>query len=363
MIPLFDLKLSKKIESQILKEIKLTIESNTFILGNQVESFEKSFSKYLGVKFSAGVANGTDAITLALKALGIKKGDKVLTVALTSPFTALAIINSCAIPVFCDVDENTWTMDIDDAREKIDKNTRVIIPVHLFGNPCNMKAILEPAKNYKLKVIEDACQTHGAKIGRKMAGSFGDAAAFSFYPTKNLGAMGDAGIAVTNNIEVSHLLKILRHGGQTKRFWHAYLGLNSRLDEIQAAILRTKLKYLARQTQRRVMLADRYIKSLSDIPIGFQQSFNGSQSSYHLFVIRTEKRDRLKNYLRENSVETGIYYPHPVHKQPAFRRYGQNKLKVTESLTKELLAIPLYPTLLQKQQNVVINKIRSFFAN
>ena len=237
------------------------------------------------------------------------------------------------------------------------------MPVHLFGNPCNMKAILEFAKSYKLKVIEDACQVHGAKIGGKMAGSFGDAATFSFHPTKNLGAMGDAGIAVTNNIEVSQLLKILRQGGQTKRFWHTYLGLNSRLDEIQAAILRTKLKYLARQTQRRVMLADRYIKSLSDLPVGFQKSFNDSQSSYHPFVIRTEKRDRLKNYLRENGVETGIYYPHPIHIQPAFRKYRQGKLKVTEFLTKKLLAILLYPTLLQKQQNVVINKIRSFFSN
>ena len=363
MIPLFDLKLSKKTESQILKEIKTTIESNTFILGNNVESFEKSFSKYLGVKFSVGVANGTDALTLALKALGIKKGDKVLTVALTSPFTALAIINSGAIPVFCDVDKNTWTIDVDDAQKKIDKNTRVIMPVHLFGNPCNMKAILDLAKNYKLKVIEDACQAHGAKIGREMAGSLGNAAAFSFYPIKNLGAMGDAGMVVTNNNNLSRLLKILRHGGQTKRFWHTYLGINSRLDEIQAAILRTKLKYLARQTQRRVMLASRYIKSLPDLPIGFQKSFNGSQSSYHLFVIRTEKRDRLKNYLRENGVETGIYYPHPIHKQPAFRQYWQGKLKVTELLTKKLLAIPVYPTLLQKQQNVVINKIRSFFTN
>src|SRR4030042_2981152 len=198
MIPLIDLALDKKLASEIKKQIIDVVDSKNYILGTKLESFEKKFAKFIGVKYAVGVGNGTDALRLSLRALGIGWGDKVLTVSLTSPFTAIAIIEEGAIPVFCDVDEATWTIDITDAKKKVDKKTKAIIPVHLFGNPCDMSSILKFAKENDLKVIEDACQAHGAKYQGKTIGSFGVTAAFSFYPTKNLGAFGDAGIITTN---------------------------------------------------------------------------------------------------------------------------------------------------------------------
>src|SRR3989344_4187496 len=223
MIPLIDLTIDVETEKTIKREIIKVVESKSYILGKRVEIFEKKFAKFIGTKYAIGVGNGTDALRLCLRALNVGKGDKVLTVALTSPFTVLAILEEGAIPVFCDV-----------AEKKIDRKTKAILPVHLFGNPCVMNAVIKLAEKYKLKVIEDAFQAHGASYKNNMIGSFGDCAAFSFYPTKNLGAMGDGGILVTSNKKIAEMAKILRHGGQTKRFWHKYRGINSRLDEIQA---------------------------------------------------------------------------------------------------------------------------------
>ena len=242
MIPLVDLSIDRQLLRKIRLAIDEVVDSNSFILGKRLEEFENKFAGFIGTKYACGVASGTDALRLSLRALGIGRGDKVLTVALTSPFTVIAIIEEGAIPVFCDVDEKTWTIDPVDVEKKVDKKTKAIIPVHLFGNPCDMDAILKIAKDYNLRVIEDACQAHGAKFRGKMIGSFGDAGTFSFYPTKNLGAFGDAGIITTNDLKVAKMIKILRHGGQTKRFWHEYQGINSRLDEIQAAVLSVRLK-------------------------------------------------------------------------------------------------------------------------
>src|SRR3989304_8199914 len=218
MIPLVDLTIDKKLRDKITKEITQVVDSKKYILGAKLESFEKKFAKFIGVKYAIGVGNGTDALRLSLRALGIGNGNKVLTVALTSPFTAIAIIEEGAVPIFCDVDEKTWTIDPADVEKKVDKKTKAIIPVHLFGNPCDMNAILKIAKDYNLRVIEDACQAHGAKFRGKMIGSFGDAGTFSFYPTKNLGAFGDAGIITTNDLKVAEMIKILRHGGRIKSF-------------------------------------------------------------------------------------------------------------------------------------------------
>ena len=362
MIPLVDLSIDRQLLRKIRLAIDEVVDSNSFILGKRLEEFENKFAGFIGTKYACGVASGTDALRLSLRALGIGRGDKVLTVALTSPFTVIAIIEEGAIPVFCDVDEKTWTIDPVDVEKKVDKKTKAIIPVHLFGNPCDMDAILKIAKDYNLRVIEDACQAHGAKFRGKMIGSFGDAGTFSFYPTKNLGAFGDAGIITTNDLKVAKMIKILRHGGQTKRFWHEYQGINSRLDEIQAAVLSVRLQYLERENEKREKLAKKYKSASSDLPIKFQETLHEARSANHLFVFRTNRRDKLRKFLTKNGVTTDVYYPYPVHLQPAFREYVQSHLKNTELLTKELLALPLYLNLKLKDQKIIIEKIKLFFS-
>ena len=361
MIPLIDLSQDKKTSASIKKILSYVYDSNSYILGKQLESFEKEFANYLGARFAIGVASGTDAIRLSLRALGIGYGDKVLTVSFTSPFTVIAIIEEGAIPVFCDVDEKTWTLDVSDALEKIDKRTRAIIPVHIYGNPCNMRDILRFARKYKLKVIEDACQAHGAEFSGKKIGNFGDASAFSFYPTKNLGAIGDGGIVVTNSLPIAKKIRLLRHGGQTRRFWHKYAGVNSRLDEIQAAVLSIKLKNLDKYNLQRLRLAERYKKALYKLPIKFQETPNAGKSVNHLFVARTKRREALKKFLSSQNIASDVYYPFPVHVQPAFKKYAKEKLKITEKLSRELLAFPLYPNLSYKDQDKVIEEVKNFF--
>lgn len=363
MIDLINLTTDKKTKALIIKEIDKVINERSFILGRRLELFEKKFAKFIGTKYAIGVGNGTDALRLSLRALGIGSGDKVLTVALTSPFTVLAIIEEGAIPVFCDVNEKTWTINTVDIQKKIDKRTKAIIPVHLFGNPCDMDTILKLAKKYKLKVIEDACQAHGAEFKKKKIGTFGDAAAFSFYPTKNLGAFGDGGIVTTNNPNISKMIRLLRHGGQTKRFWHQYKGINSRLDEIQAAILEVKLKYLQKNNLKRKILSKRYQKYLSKLPLKFQKIHLKSKSSYHLFVIGTKHRKKLRKFLDEENISTDIYYPYPVHSQPAFNKFEKNNLPITEKLTKELVALPFYPEMKKIDQDKVIKAIKTIFSN
>lgn len=361
MIPLLEIgedkQTAEKIEAALLK----TYASKSYILGKNLAVFENKFAKYIGVSGSVGVGNGTDAITLALMALGIGKGDKVLTVSFTSPFTAIGIVNCGATPIFCDVDEQTWTIDTKDAEKKIDNKTRAIVPVHIYGNPCDMKAVLKLAKKYRLKVAEDACQAHGAKISGKKIGSFGDTAAFSFYPTKNLGAIGDAGIVTTNNKALANKIRRLRNGGQSKRFWHEFAGVNSRMDELQAAVLLTKLKSLDSNNKIRSQIAKRYVRELSNLPISFQESLPGAFHAYHLFTIRTKKRDLLKKFLLKNRIFSDIYYPWPVHKQKAFRQFSKNALPKTEMLSSQILSLPMWPGLTEKDQSLVIAKIKAFW--
>lgn len=361
MIPLVDLSLDKKTKSLIFAQIADVIERKNYILGESVFKFEKNFAKFIGTRFAVGVGNGTDAIRLALRALGVRRGEKVLTVSFTSPFTAIAILEEGAIPVFVDVDEKTWTMDPSDAERKIDKQTRAIMPVHIFGNPSDMGKIKKLARIYKLHVIEDACQGHGAVYKNKKVGSIGDVGAFSFYPTKNLGGIGDGGMVVTNSKKIAETVKLLRHGGQTKRFWHEVAGTNSRLDEVQAAILDIKLKYLAHNNKKRRIFAARYRRKLRDLAIEFQQENKFGQSANHLFVIRTRRRNQLRDYLLANGITSDVYYPYPVHKQRAFADYASGKLPVCEKLVSEVLALPLYPGLAIESQDKVIRVVREFF--
>jgi len=361
MIPVIDVSVDSELLEEIKKNVSRVIDSKAYILGNELEKFENKFAVINRTKYAIGVGNGTDALRLILRGLKIGQGDKVLTTSLTSPFTAIAIIEEGAIPVFCDVDENTWTINPVDIVKNIDKKVKAIMPVHIYGNPAHMSQINKIARSYKLKVIEDACQAHLAQINNIPVGNWSDAAAFSFYPTKNLGAMGDAGAVVTNNTQLAKQIRILRHGGQTKKFWHKYKGFNSRLDEIQAAILSTKLKRLKRHNDKRAQIATAYRYELADLPIFFQSTVPGSISANHLFIIRTKHRNKLQDYLLRNGIVTGIYYPYPVHFQPAFKKYQTAPLPVTEQMTKELLALPLYPNLSIQNQGKVIKAVKSFF--
>lgn len=362
MILLIDLSEDKVNLAKIKKGIADVIDSKSYILGKRLESLESKFSKFIGAKYAVGVGNGTDALRIALRALGVGRGDKVLTVSFTSPFTSIAILEEGAIPVYCDVDMDTWTMDIDSLEKNLDKKVKAIIPVHIYGNPSDMKNISKIAKKNKLFVIEDACQAHGATIDNKKVGNWGDAAAFSFYPTKNLGAYGDAGMVVTNNSRLAKLMRLLRHGGQTKRFWHVYPGFNSRLDEIQSAILEVKLEFLNENNNKREFLANRYQELLGDLPIKFQKVNKNNGSAWHLMVIRTKDRDKLKKFLEKSGITSDIYYPHPVHSQPLFRSFTKTNLSNTDLLCSELLALPLYPKLSVEIQNKVIKSVRGFFG-
>lgn len=361
MIPLVDLSTDKKTLAQIKFAINEVLNSGSFILGENLLAFEKSYASYIGVSNAVGVGNGTDALRLGLRALGVGKGDKVLTVAFTSPFTSLAIVEEGAIPVYCDIDEMTWTMSVEDAAKKYDKKVKAIMPVHIYGNPADMINIMKFAKANNLFVVEDASQAHGSSILGKKIGSFGDVGGFSFYPTKNLGALGDAGMITTNSKKLASIARTLRHGGQTKRFWHELVGVNSRLDELQAAILNVKIKYLDRDHKLREKIVKKYKKEFLDLPITFQDSVGDAKSAFHLCVVRVKGSGNLQKFLAGKGIASDIYYPYPVHKQPAFSKYAKGKLPVTDLITSELLAIPLFPSLSSNDQDFVIENIRKYF--
>lgn len=359
MINLFDLSENQKSKKEYLKQIGVVLESKNFILGKHLKAFEEEFANFLKAKHAIGVASGTDALRLCFKVLGIKRGDSVITASFTSPFTVIALFEEGIEPIFCDIDDATLTIDLKDAERKIKKNTRAILPVHIFGNPCEVNSILKFAVGFKLRVIEDACQAHGALYQNKPVGNFGDAAAFSFYPTKNLGGIGDGGMIVTNNAGLDQKIRLLRNGGQTERFWHTVSGINSRLDEIQAAVLQLKLKKLDQNNRKRQRIANFYLEQLGRLPIRFQKIQEESTSAYNLFVVMTKKRDELQKFLKAKKIETGIYYSHPVHLQPAFKK--NSKLPITEKVCREVLALPIYPTLDKRSQDFIINSIFDFF--
>lgn len=361
MIPVVDLTPDSETLEKMLLAIKGVLGSNSFILGKQLEEFEQRFGQFIGCEHACGVASGTDALRLSLQALGIGRGDKVLTVSFTSPFTIVAILEAGATPVFCDINEDTWTIDVDDAKRKMDSKVKAIIPVHIYGNPCDMGKILDFSRDSKIKVIEDACQAHGAMIGKKFIGTFGDTAAFSFYPTKNLGAFGDGGAITTNSKKVFETLKVLRHGGQTGRFWHKLVAGHSRLDEIQAAILKIKLSRLLEDNKKRSLIANKYREELAGPRIKFQKVLSGAKSANHLFVITTKERDKLKTYLALHGISSDVHYPYPTYRQPVFSMFAKERLDVTEDVQSKILSLPIYPNLKERDQEKIILHIQNFF--
>lgn len=338
------------IKEEILKIINEILASSHYILGENVKKFEEEVKAYLGVKEAVGVASGTDALHLALKALNIGKGDEVITTPFTFFATIEAIIYVGAKPVFVDIEEVTYNIDPDKIEEKITPNTKAIIPVHIFGCPANMEKINEIGKKYELKIIEDAAQAFGAKIKDKTIGSLSDIGCFSFYPSKNLGCFGDGGMVVTNSFELAEKIRILRNHGSPGRYIHETIGLNSRLDEIQAGILRVKIKYIEQYNELRRKKAAIYTNFLSDVVITPKEPDN-TYHVYHLYSIRSKERDRIKKMLYNHGFPSVVYYPIPMHLQVAlkFLGYKEGDFPVAEAVSKEILSLPLYPELPEEE--------------
>lgn len=371
MVPFLDLtRQYKEIQEEILFAIQRVFEKGRFILGEEVSAFEEEFSHYCGVRYGVGVDSGTSALHLALKAAGIGEGDEVITVANSFIATALAISRTGAKPLFVDIDPDSYTMDpnaLEDllkrrkakgGRQKI----KAVIPVHLYGHPAEMDAILDLADRYNLGVIEDACQAHGAEYQGRRTGSFGLLGCFSFYPTKNLGGYGDGGMVVTDDKKLNEKLRLLRCYGEKKKYHHIVKGGNSRLDEIQAAILRVKLRYLDQKNEERRKRTQIYGRMLEGTGVRPPVEREKAKYVYHLFVIRTKKRNSLQAFLKEKRIETLIHYPIPIHLQEAFKElgYGRGDLPLTERYSGEILSLPFFPEMKQSEMEEVTEGIRSF---
>jgi dTDP-4-amino-4,6-dideoxygalactose transaminase len=367
-IPFLDLKRqNKEIEQEIQDSIRSVLQKGNFILGEEVEAFENEWAEYCGVSAAAGVSNGTDALELALTASGsVRRGkkDEVITSPLTAGYTALAIVNAGGVPVFADIDPQTLTLNPNTLEKAITPRTRAIIPVHLYGRMCDMQAINEIASQRNLIVIEDAAQAQGAILAGKRAGSLGDVAAFSFYPTKNLGGIGDGGAVVSNNSELIDRIKTLRQGGHAAAMQSDKAGLNSRLDEVQAAVLRIKLRRLNEWNERRRQFATLYNQLLSDTSLKtFSVPINSESHVFHLYVVREEKRETLRQYLLSCGIETLIHYPFLLHRQFLFRRTEQISLPVAESVSKEIFSLPLYPQISLQEIHEIARTILEFGDN
>lgn len=347
-IPFVDLSAQYgNIKSEIDQSIAGVLQSSAFILGPDVNHFEEEFASFCQVKFAIGVDSGTSALELALRAYHIGEGDEVITVANTFIATTLAISYTGARPVLVDAQPDTYTIDVSKIENSITKKTKAIIPVHLFGQPADMDPIMEIARKYSLIVIEDACQAHGARYKGMRVGSIGDTAAFSFYPGKNLGAAGDGGMVVTNDENVIDIIRKLRDYGQSQKYHHDQIGYNHRLDTIQAAVLRVKLKYLDDWNRARRQHADRYNKKLASKKLVIPFVADYSEPVWHLYVIQVENRNEIQKYLTENQISSGIHYPIPIHKQTAYQHLGYKSgdFPVTEYLADKIISLPMYAEL------------------
>jgi dTDP-4-amino-4,6-dideoxygalactose transaminase len=373
LVPFLDLtRQYKRIEEEILSAQRRVLEKGRFILGDEVSAFEEEFAHYCGIPYGVGVGSGTDALYLALKAAGIGEGDEVITVSHSFIATAFAISLTGAKPVFVDIDPEVYTMDPNalehflkkrKAKEGRRRKVKAILPVHLYGHPAEMDAIMDIAERYDLIVIEDACQAHGAEYHGKKVGSFGLFGCFSFYPTKNLGAYGDGGMVVTDDKKLYEMLRLLRCYGEKKKYQHILKGENSRLDEIQAAVLRVKLKYLDQWNGERRKKALTYKRMLENAEVICPVEKEKARHVYHLFVIRAKKRNSLQTFLRENGIEALIHYSIPIHLQKAYKelRYHRRDLPVTERCAREILSLPFFPELTSEEMEKVQEQIKNFF--
>jgi len=348
-------------KAEIDQAIHRVLDRGWYILGDEVCAFEAEFAAYIGVKFAIGVGSGTEALHLALRACKIGPGDEVITVSHTAVATVAAIELCGATPVLADIEADHYTLDPKKLPQLITSRTKAIVPVHLYGQSSDMAPIQEIARQYGLRVIEDCAQAHGAIYKGKRVGSLSHMGCFSFYPTKNLGAIGDGGMVVTDNSELAEKAKLLREYGWTERYISYCAGWNTRLDEVQAAILRVKLKHLDDDNSKRVHLAKVYNRELSSTSLILPKQREKETHVYHLYVIRSQRRDELRSFLKEKGIGTSIHYPMPVHLQPAYSRIkGRNNLSETDRMRKEILSLPMYPELKESEIMTVISAIKEF---
>ena len=361
MIPFLDIKaqyatIQPAIEAAALRVLR----SGHYVLGEEVAALEQEFAAYCGTSHAIAVNTGTSALHLALIAAGIGRGDEVITTPFTFVATAAAIRYVGARPVFVDIDPTTFTLDPNQIEAAITSRTRAILPVHLYGQIADMDAILQVAARYGLTVIEDACQAHGAQYDTRRAGSMGLSGCFSFYPGKNLGACGEGGMIVTSNDEQAHTMRMLRDWGQDRRYHHVLEGYNYRMDAIQGAILRVKLRQIESWTEARRTRARLYTQMLADAPLAVPREALGRRHVWHIFAVRTDRREELQQFLKSEGVETGLHYPVPVHLQPAYADLGHQPgdFPEAEAAADSVLSLPLYPELSLREVEIISDLVR-----
>ncbi len=365
MIPFLDLKgLNAQYRAELIDACTKVIDSGWYIQGSECKEFEKEFAEYCGVKYAIGVANGLDALILILRAykeLGfINDGDEVIVPSNTYIASILAISQNNLVPILVEPDINTYLIDPSKIEEKITSKTKAILPVHLYGQTCEMDKINKIAKKYNLKVMEDSAQSHGAYFKDKRSGNLGDASGFSFYPGKNLGALGDGGAVTTNNEELANTIKALANYGSHKKYENLYKGINSRLDEMQAAMLRVKLRYLDNEVEKRRDIANYYLENIKNKNIILPVVRAEDNHVWHLFVIRTKNRDELQKYLLDNGVQTLIHYPIPPHKQNAYKEWNNESYKISEQIHDKVLSLPISGVQSFEDTKKIIRKINEF---
>lgn len=372
MIPFYNLpKLNDGYKVQFLESVSRVIDSGTYMIGAETKSFESNFATFCGVNFCIGVGNGLDALTLTLRAykeLGfLNDGDEVMVAANTYIATILSITANNLTPVLVEPDIATFNIDVKKIGASISSRTKIILVVHLYGQPCDMIPIVALAKKYNLKVVEDAAQAHGARYLNGLAGSLGDAGCFSFFPGKNLGALGDAGAVTTDDVNLAKMVTSLRNYGEAiydnisnRKYENSFKGVNSRMDEIQAAFLDIKLRDLNSNTNARRRIASNYLKNIHNKKLLLPMVLDSTDPAWHLFVIRTARRDDLKSYLFDNGIATLIHYPIPPHKQEAFSEWCGLSFPITEKIHNEVLSIPLSPYLLEKDQQHIIDVLNQY---
>jgi dTDP-4-amino-4,6-dideoxygalactose transaminase len=350
-------------KKEIDEAIERVLESGFYIMGSECDLFEKEFAQYLGVKYCIGVNSGTDAIILAIKSLELEAGSEVILPSHTSQGSLVGIYENNLKPIFCDIDQKTFNITLENVLAKITPKTKAIVGVHLYGQAFEVAKIADFCKEQKIYLIEDCAQAHGAEFNQKKVGSFGDLAAFSFYPTKNLGALGDGGAIATNNFDLAKKIQQLRQYGWEERYVAKRLGINSRLDEIQAAILRVKLKHLDSENALRAKIAQEYNNRLTN-KIVKPQLADHNTHVYHQYTIKTTKREELLAFLHDRKILANILYPLALHQQPALKHFytTQGDLENTETVLSQILCLPIYPQLTSNEVDMVINSVNQFFT-
>ena len=361
MIKFLDLhKINERFRKEIDEKIKEVLDSGWYLLGNQDKAFEKNFADYCGVKHCIGCANGLEALTLIIRAYGFSKGDEIIVPANTYIASILAISENGCTPVLVEPDINTYNINPDLIEEKITEKTRAIMVVHLYGQAVQMEKIRQIAKKHNLKIIEDSAQAHGAVYQGKRTGNLSDASGFSFYPGKNLGCMGDGGAVTTNDDELAQKIRALANYGSHKKYCNLYKGLNSRLDEIQAAILDVKLPHLDKDNERRRQIAKYYRENIKNPKLILPEAYDEKAHVWHVFAVRTEDRDGFQQYLTQNEIQTIIHYPTPPHKQEAYKEWNNLSFPITEEIHNTIISIPISPVMTDEEVQRVMEVLNGY---